>query len=111
APEGGSQASPPEGVRLFRIPLAHRRRPAARYVVEYISFFLAALVVASLLAARRRYDLVQVDTLPDFLVFSAAVARMRGARVVLFMLELMPELLATRLGLAGGHPLPRLALL
>ena len=97
------------GVRTYAVRLQHRRRPALRYVFEYIAFFLWAVATASWLCLRRRYDAVQVDNLPDFLVFAAWAGRLRGARVVLFMLELMPELVATRLGVTAGHPLVGLA--
>ena len=106
----GEFAAPPR-IRLFRVPLAHRRHRAVRYLFEYAAFFATATAMVSLLSLRRRYDVAQVDTLPDFLVLAALPARLRGARVVLFMLELMPELVATRLAADRRHPLVRLATL
>lgn len=76
------------GLRVYCIPIKRRRRPLIRYPFEYLGFFLAALVLATALGARRRYAAVQVDNLPDSLVFSAVVPRLRGARLVLNMYEL-----------------------
>jgi glycosyltransferase involved in cell wall biosynthesis len=73
--------------------------------VHYASFFVWALVAASMLALRRRYDAVEVDNTPDFLVFTAVVARLRHMRIVLFSMELMPELTAARLRV-GPRALP-----
>jgi glycosyltransferase involved in cell wall biosynthesis len=86
----------PAGVRVFEVPVRHRRRPAIRYPFEYTAFFLAALGMVSWLALRRRYDVVQVDNLPDHLALVTPVARWRGARVVFNMFELMPEMVAAR---------------
>ena len=105
----GELVSPPRGIRLIRVPLAHQRRQLIRYVFEYVAFLVAATAIVGCLCLRRRYDVAQVDTLPDFLILAALPARLRGARIVLFMLELMPELVATRLAADRRHPLVRLA--
>jgi glycosyltransferase involved in cell wall biosynthesis len=86
----------PAGIRIFKVPVRHRRKPAIRYLFEYSAFFLAALGIVSALALRRRYDVVQVDNLPDHLALVTPVARWRGARVVFNMFELMPEMVAAR---------------
>ena len=65
---------------------------------EYGAFFLWAFAQASRLHMRRKYDVVQVNTLPDALVFAAAIPKLLGARVILDMHELMPELYASKFG-------------
>lgn len=94
-------------LRVYRIPLNHRRHRPLRYVFEYLAFLAVALPLSWFLALRRRYSVVQVDTLPDILVLSALVSRWRGARVVLNMLEITPEMVASRMGIGPGHPLVR----
>ena len=103
------RAALPAGVRVFRVPIAHRRTSAARYIFEYLVFFAWSLALSSRLALRHRYVAAQVDNPPDFLVFSAFPARFRGARVVLDMLELGPELTAARLGVGETHRMVRAA--
>ena len=44
----------------------------------------------------RRYDVVQVNSLPDWLVFAALIPRALGARVLLDLHECMPEYAATK---------------
>jgi glycosyltransferase involved in cell wall biosynthesis len=97
------------GITIWRVPLRHSRgRQAARYVFEYGSFFVLAGGLVTLLHARRRYRLVQVNSLPDALVFAAAVPRLLGARVLLDLQECMPEFFATKFGVDLTHPAVRL---
>ncbi|HEX6493271.1 MAG TPA: glycosyltransferase [Candidatus Dormibacteraeota bacterium] len=100
--------APRHGLRVHAVRLAHRRLQMW-YPLEYLAFFAAAFPRVCRLSLRTRYDVVQVDNLPDFLVFAALPARLRGARVVLFMYELMPELTASRLQVRIGHPVVRLS--
>jgi glycosyltransferase involved in cell wall biosynthesis len=93
------------GLRVYGMPLKHRRSPAFWYALQYIGFFFWALLSVSALALRRRYDVVQVDTIPDLLVFSALVPRLRRMPVVLYVYDLMPEMTAVRLRL-DPHRVP-----
>jgi glycosyltransferase involved in cell wall biosynthesis len=97
------------GLKVHLMRMAHRRWSALFYPLEYLAFFFRVLPLVCALSLRHRYDVVQVDTVPDFLVFCAFVARWRRARVVLYMFEVMPEMTASRLGAPGGHPLVRAA--
>jgi glycosyltransferase involved in cell wall biosynthesis len=94
---------------IWRLPV--RKMPSRgplRYLVAYPAFFAMAFVWVSLLHLRRRFDVVQVNTLPDFLVFAAAVPRARGVRVLLDLQECMPEFFATKFGGGPRHPVVRL---
>jgi len=91
-------------VTVYRIPLTRRRAGLLRYVFEWITFQLAATVLVAALHLRRRYQIVQVNTLPDWLVFAAIVPRLLGARVLLDLHECMPEYAATMYGLPLRHP-------
>jgi glycosyltransferase involved in cell wall biosynthesis len=77
-------------------------------VGEYAAFFALSASLVTALHLRRRYRLIQVHSLPDVLVFAAAVPRMLGARVLLDLQECMPEFFATKFGVGGAHPLVRL---
>ena len=52
--------------------------------------------------------MVQVNTLPDVLVFAAVMPRMLGARVLLDLQECMPEFFAAKFGTGMSHPAVRL---
>jgi glycosyltransferase involved in cell wall biosynthesis len=94
-----------KGLRVYGFPIKHRRSHRLGYPVQYALFFVWALLNVSLLSLRRRYDVTQVDTLPDFLVFSAVLPRIRGIPVVLYVYDLMPEMTVSRLRV-GSTALP-----
>jgi glycosyltransferase involved in cell wall biosynthesis len=88
-------------VRRLRLP--RRRGGALAYVLDYAVFFAAAAALLTALHARRRYDLVQVHSLPDPLVFAALIPKLTGARVLLDLHECMPEFFATKFGVGIEH--------
>lgn len=88
-----------EGVNIHRIPLKRRRAGKATYAFQYLSFLMSATVLLSWWRLRRRYHLVHVHNMPDFLVFSALLPKLLGARVILDLHDPMPELLVTIFGL------------
>jgi glycosyltransferase involved in cell wall biosynthesis len=51
---------------------------------------------------------VQVNSMPDALVFAAAVPRLLGARVLLDLHECMPEFFSVKFGVSMRHPVVRL---
>ncbi|MEA2537345.1 MAG: hypothetical protein QOF11_1579 [Chloroflexota bacterium] len=92
---------PPEGVlngvRVTR--LGVQRHQGARlwvYLREYLSFLVRASWAAARAHRRRRYAMVQVHSLPDFLVFAALPLKLAGVKVILDLHEAMPEFFKTR---------------
>jgi len=84
-----------DGVVVHRLPVGHERGRILRYFFEYTAFFWMASFTLLGLHLRHRFRAVQVNTMPDYLVFTALVPRLTGARVVLHMHEPVPELFAT----------------
>jgi glycosyltransferase involved in cell wall biosynthesis len=99
------------GLSIWRIPLARHRGSLPRYLYEYGMFLIVATVLAGLLFARHRHAIVQVNSLPDWLVFAAAVPKLFGARIVLDLHECMPEYFTTKYKLPLGHPVVRVLML
>ena len=92
-----------ERLRVYRVPIRKRHGGKLRYFFEYGAFFVAAALLVAALHLRHRYDVVQVNTLPDSLVFAAAIPRLLGARVLLDLHECMPEFFALKYGLSPTH--------
>jgi glycosyltransferase involved in cell wall biosynthesis len=90
------------GVRYLRLPIRRRRGGKLRYLFEYSAFFALAFAVSCALALRRRYDVFQAHNFPDFLVFCGLPHRLRGAKVVLDLHDLMPELFVAKFDLRPG---------
>ncbi len=96
------------GAKVYRLPVRHQRRGLLHYIFEYLNFFIRALLKVSVLHLKQRYNLVQVNNIPNFLVFAALLPRLLGAKVILDMHELMPEFFASRFKFAGSSLLVRL---
>ena len=93
-----------DGIFVHRIPLARKRSSIFRYLYDYFSFFLLAAIKLTYLNLRGPFDVIQVNTMPDFLVFTTLIPKLMGSKVTLMMQEPMPELWQT---LHGGSP-PRI---
>lgn len=96
-----------QGVTVHTVSLGKMRGSLLRYVFEYVAFFLAAFWKLAFLMRTRKYSVIDVNTLPDFLVFAAAFARLRGAKVVLDMHELTPEFFMSKYEVGRDHWLVR----
>lgn len=95
-------------VNVYRLPLGRRRGSIMWYIVEYTSSLILFGIVVSFLYFKKRYAVIQVNTMPDFLVFATLIPRLCGAKVILDMHEAMPELLRSKFGLSKRHPLTKL---
>jgi glycosyltransferase involved in cell wall biosynthesis len=92
-----------DGVRIFRLPVRRARGASAATVArEYARFTILATLKVAALHRRRRYAVVQVHNPPDFLVVAGVIPRLRGAKVVLDVHDLAPELFALRFGSRRG---------
>jgi glycosyltransferase involved in cell wall biosynthesis len=98
-----------KGVNAYRLPLRHRREGAAVYVLEHLAFMAMATFLAAFLHLRRRYDVVQANTIPDSVVFASIIPKLLGAKVMLDLHECVPEFVATKYDLSLRHPLVRLS--
>lgn len=86
------------GINIYRLPMKHRRGSIVRYLFEYLFFFLLSGLVLLRLYFRHKYKIIQVNTMPDFLVFATFIPKLLGAKVLLDMHEPVPELWATKFG-------------
>jgi len=105
---GGKRTFVLNGVTVYTLPLEKKRASLPRYLFEYAAFFLWAFVKVPLLMRRRRYAVVDVNTLPDFLIFAPAIARLMGAVLVLDMHEITPEFYMSKYGIPPDSWLVRL---
>jgi len=96
------------GMEVLRVPVRHRRGGKTWYLFHYLRFLAISFVLLAWRSLTRRYDLVIVHNIPDILVFSALVPRLRGAKVVLDLQDPMPELMQTIFGVPEGSWIVRL---
>jgi len=86
------------GLRLYRLPIQHKRTSVWRYFFQYSLSFLLFSALLTYLHVRRRYRCIHVATMPDFLVFTTLLPRLLGAKVLLDLHEPTPELWVTKFG-------------
>lgn len=101
-----------DGVRVRRLDVQrHQGASLPVYLGEYLEFLARAALALVQAHRRRRYALVQVHTLPDFLAFAALPLRLVGVPVLLDLHEAMPEFFRSRFPRAAGPLVHRLLLL
>jgi glycosyltransferase involved in cell wall biosynthesis len=83
------------GVNVYRLPVKrHQGSGLVSQLFEYLAFFFLTFFRLLGLYPQRKYRVVQVHNLPDFLIFSALVPKCFGARLILDLHDLMPEFFA-----------------
>lgn len=94
-----------DGVRVVRLDVQrHQGAGLGTYLAEYLAFFGRAGWAATRAHRRRRYALVQVHTLPDFLVFAGLPMRLAGVPLVIDLHEAMPDFFRSRFPGAARPP-------
>ena len=87
-----------DGVKLFKIQRRyhHRKEGAVPYLLPLIEFFLRSCIFLTMRHCHRRYDLIHVHNIPEFLVFAAWLPKLSGARILLDIHDLVPELFISK---------------
>lgn len=102
--DGASHTVEVEGVTLHELPMPrYRGGSAAAYVLSYLRFFLLAQWKLLEHHLKRRYDIVHVNTMPDFMVGTALLPRLLGAKVILDIHDVMPEIYMTKFRVDEKH--------
>jgi glycosyltransferase involved in cell wall biosynthesis len=86
-----------EGVNVYRIQkrTINERGPFA-YLTRIMRFLIRSGIVVARMHRGKKYDVVHVHSVPDFLVFAAVVPKLRGARVILDIHDILPEFYASK---------------
>ncbi len=86
-----------EGVHVHRLPM---NRGFGRSLPVTILSWCWFLFIASLMLThqhlKKRFDVVHIHNMPDFLVFAALIPKMLGAKVILEVQDVSPELMAAK---------------
>src|SRR4030042_892501 len=97
------------GVNVYCLPLGKFRGSSTiKYMLSYILFFLLAFFTVSKFYFKRRYDVIQFHTLPDFIIFAGLIPKIFGAKLILDMHEITPEFYMLKFGVSESHLLIRI---
>lgn len=95
-------------VQIHTLPIEKKRGTFLRYLFEYSAFFIMAFFKVAIMMKKKKYLVIDVNTIPDFLVFAALIPKWLGAKVLLDMHEIMPEFYMSKYGVNKEHWLIRL---
>lgn len=92
------------GVAAYRIQYRdYKERGKLSYAWPLLRFLWAAGWALARRHEEVRYDLIHVHNIPDFLVFAALYPKLTGAKVILDIHDIVPELFAAKFGSRGGR--------
>lgn len=107
--DGEKQCDYVNGVNLYR--LSQRRYRGSNkiaYIIGYVSFFISAFKILTSLFMKKKYDVIHINTLPDFLVFCAIIPKLFGTKILLDIHDLTPELLTSKFHLKEKHHITKI---
>jgi|SRR5215831_6841603 len=68
------------------------------YLWPILRFFVVSAMWLATNGLYQKFDLVHIHNIPDFLIFSAWFAKMRGARLILDIHDIVPEFFVSKFG-------------
>jgi len=100
------------GVNVYRIQSRTvNEQGRCSYLYRIMRFLFAAAIFLARKGRARRYGLIHVHSVPDFLVFAALAPKLAKTPVILDIHDLLPELYASKFDLRRGSLLFRLLIL
>ncbi|MCX6967712.1 MAG: glycosyltransferase family 4 protein [Verrucomicrobia bacterium] len=95
-----------EGVRILRIKdrFGKTEQSKASFLWPLLRFFAAASWSIFRKNRRCRYDLVHAHNIPDFIIYAAWHPKLTGARLILDIHDLVPELFASKFNDSASSP-------
>jgi glycosyltransferase involved in cell wall biosynthesis len=96
------------GVNIHRVYFSYHRGSVFWYLFDYAAFFILASLKLGWLSLKKRYNVVEVHTMPDFLVFVTLFPRLLGSKVILYMFENTTEVFVASFGINHNHLLAKL---
>jgi glycosyltransferase involved in cell wall biosynthesis/peptidoglycan/xylan/chitin deacetylase (PgdA/CDA1 family) len=88
-----------KGVDVYRVQQRDQNeRHAWTYAFRLTAFLVRSSIVLFRKHRRVRYDLVHIHNMPDFLVYAAWYPKLDGAKLILDIHDLVPELYANKFG-------------
>jgi glycosyltransferase involved in cell wall biosynthesis len=99
-------------VRVFRIQkrVVNETGPLS-YLTRLLRFFFRSMFFLAAQELREHYDLIHVHSVPDFEVFAACFPKLRGAKLILDIHDLVPEFYASKFKTAANSRVKRLLIL
>ena len=73
-----------EGLNIIQTQVKqYRGESNLAYIKSYLYFFFIVFLKLSQLSFKRKYHIVHIHNMPDFLVFTSIISKIRGAKIIL----------------------------
>lgn len=85
------------GVNLYMLNCRHYKgKSNIKYLFSYVNFFFRVFFKITSLYFKRKYQLIHVNNMPDFLVFCALIPKIFGAKIILDIHDVMSDVFFNR---------------
>lgn len=85
------------GVRVFRIQRRIKNESGKySYLFRILKFFLRSMFEITRRHLKEPYDIIHVHSVPDFEVFAAFIPKLKGAKIILDIHDIVPEFYAAK---------------
>lgn len=95
--EGDSDLGKINNINIYRInQFRYRGLNNRKYIFSYFEFFIRSFFKVTLLQLKKRYNIIHVNNMPDFLIFCSIVPKIMGTKIILDIHDPMPFLYLTK---------------
>lgn len=99
------------GIKIFRIQSRNiNEKKSITYFVRIILFLFHSFLKITFNYLIRHYNVIHVHNIPDFLVFSAFIPKILGAKIILDIHDILPELYISKFKIKGDSLIFKLLL-
>jgi glycosyltransferase involved in cell wall biosynthesis len=98
-----------EGVNIYRVQEKDSaEKTPLHYLLNVLTFFIKGSVLLLWRHIKHRYDVIHIHNMPDFLVFMGFIPKLMGAKIILDIHDVMPELYCQKYNKAMDSSVVRL---
>lgn len=81
---------------FYYAPSSRSRTGGLNYFFEFVVYFFYCIYKSLILDIRKKYFIVQIMVMPEFMMFSAFVPRLRGAKIIMDWMDPLYEVFISR---------------
>ena len=91
------------GITIHRVYYSYHRNNVFWYFLDYFAFFFLVSLKLARLSFRKRFNIIEVCNVPDFLVFATLLPKLLGSKIIFYMFEKSEALFTASFGLSQKH--------
>ena len=95
-------------VNVYRLAMEHHRKGIMRYIYEYSVFTAMVSCLIGWLFLRRRYRVIEVVSMPEFLILATLFPKLLGTRVILHIFDFTSVTFAQAFKVSRNHVIAKL---